>query len=78
MDGRQTGLRGVSSALAGQVRICACGQPVNECPSATLCSQPKGIMVQQTMLLWKIKNVFIVLFQVKFVNCTNQMCQNIR
>lgn len=28
---------------------CACGQPVNECSSASLCPQPNGITAQQTV-----------------------------
>lgn len=51
--GRETDRFEGSVKCAGGTGICACGQPVNECPSATLCSQPKGIMVHQTILLRK-------------------------
>lgn len=51
--GRETDRFEGSVKCAGGTGICACGQPVNECPSATLFSQPKGITVHQTMLLRK-------------------------
>lgn len=59
--GRETDRFEGSVKCAGGTGISACGQHVNERPSATLCSQLKGIIVHQNMLLRKKKNVFIVL-----------------
>jgi len=56
--GRETDRFEGSVKSAGGTGISACGQPVNECPSATLCSQLKGIMVHQTMLRRKKKKCF--------------------
>lgn len=71
--GRETDSFEGSVKYAGGTGTCACGQPVNERPSATLCCRPIGIVVHQTE---KQKIVFTTfrcsLYTAEVKTCTDE------